>query len=232
MDILPEYWDLTGNLLLSVLAGAVIGAERSYHRRPAGFRTHALVCLTSSALMSLIVHESAWMPGVTSGMVQIDPTRMAQGIMTGIGFLGAGVIMREGLTIRGLTTAASVWITAAVGILIGIGFHFAAIACTVLCLAVLAGFLWIEMRLPTLFQAHLMLRFDRQALMPEPEVRALVGAEGFAIANVNDRLIENGSAFEYRMVIRATGRTDAGRLSETLNAVASLREFRISSSGD
>lgn len=108
------------HLLGAVLAGGIIGAERSYHGRPAGFRTHSLVCMASSLLMLLTVYQIELLPNLPLESIRIDPTRMAQGIMTGIGFLGAGVIMREKLTIRGLTTAASIWMTASIGILIGV----------------------------------------------------------------------------------------------------------------
>src|SRR6267378_3976939 len=103
---------MLARLLVALAAGAAIGFERSYHGRPAGFRTHALVCTASSLLMLVTVYEAHWMRAA-SALVQLDPTRMAQGIMTGIGFLGAGVIIKEGLSVRGLTTAASIWITAA-----------------------------------------------------------------------------------------------------------------------
>jgi putative Mg2+ transporter-C (MgtC) family protein len=76
--------------------------------------------------MLVTVYESHWFSQQASARVVIDPTRMAQGIMTGIGFLGTDVIVKEGLTVRGLTTAASIWITASIGILTGIGFYFAA----------------------------------------------------------------------------------------------------------
>src|SRR3974390_2870735 len=100
------------HLAAAVVAGGVVGMERSYHGRAAGFRTHVLVCLASSFLMLLPLYPHAW-----GGDAQrIDPTRMAQGIMTGIGFLGAGAIVRDVLTVRGLTTAASIWATAALGI--------------------------------------------------------------------------------------------------------------------
>ena len=112
------------HLLVALAAGALIGLERSYHGRPAGFRTHTLVCIASSTLMLVTMYPGRWFPDPVSGSVSVDPTRMAQGIMTGIGFLGAGVIFKEGLTVRGLTTAASIWITAAIGILAGIGFYF------------------------------------------------------------------------------------------------------------
>src|SRR5438034_252972 len=93
-------------VLAAVLVGALIGFERTFHGRPAGFRTHALVCVASSLLMLVTVYQNQWMTIVPLDAIRTDPTRMAQCIMTGIGFLGAGVIFKEGLTVRGLTTAA------------------------------------------------------------------------------------------------------------------------------
>src|SRR5438045_8357769 len=98
--------------------------------------------------MLVTVYEAHWMRAAT-GLVQIDPTRMAQGIMTGIGFLGAGVIIKEGLSVRGLTTAASIWITAAIGILAGIGFYYPLMISVVLTVGVLSIFRWIEARMPS-----------------------------------------------------------------------------------
>ena len=111
-----DFWTVLLHLSVALVAGALIGIERSYHGRPAGFRTHALVCLASSLLMMVTLYQWKWLPGVPMDTVRTDPTRMAQGIMTGIGFLGAGVIFKEGVTVRGLTTAASIWVTAAIGI--------------------------------------------------------------------------------------------------------------------
>ena len=129
--------EMVVRLAAALAAGAMIGFERSYHGRPAGFRTHSLVCIASSLLMLVTVYESHWVKAADD-LVRLDPTRMAQGIMTGIGFLGAGVIVKEGLTVRGLTTAASIWITAAVGILAGIGFYFPLAISVVFTLGVLA----------------------------------------------------------------------------------------------
>src|SRR6201746_2865554 len=94
--------------------------------------------LCMSPAMRLTPHQG--MAFVECDAIRTDPTRMAQGIMTGIGFLGAGVIFKEGLTVRGLTTAASIWVTAAIGILVGIGFWFAAIVGAAATLVVLALF--------------------------------------------------------------------------------------------
>jgi putative Mg2+ transporter-C (MgtC) family protein len=84
----------------ALLIGGLIGLERSFHGRPAGFRTHSLVCVASSLLMLVTVYQNEWMTQVALDAIRTDPTRMAQGIMTGIGFLGAGVIFKEGLTHR------------------------------------------------------------------------------------------------------------------------------------
>src|SRR5947209_1636525 len=138
----------------ALVIGALIGFERSFHGRPAGFRTHSLVCVASALLMLVTVYQSEWMTAVPLDAIRTDPTRMAQGIMTGIGFLGAGVIFKEGLTVRGLTTAASIWVTAAIGILVGIGFYFPAVIGTIAALVILSAFRLIEQRLPSEFYAH------------------------------------------------------------------------------
>src|SRR5687767_15424790 len=161
-------------MVAALVAGGLIGLERSHRGRPAGFRTHALVCLASSLLMLITVYELHWIPrGAAHASVVLDPTRMAQGIMTGIGFLGAGAIIKEGFTVRGLTTAASIWITAAIGILTGIGFYFAALIGTILVLGTLSAFRWIEARMPTETYAIFMVRFSRDAVIPESGLRAL-----------------------------------------------------------
>jgi len=227
-----EDFEMLARLLAALAAGALIGYERSYHGRPAGFRTHALVCTASSLLMLVTVYESHWVSGVAVGRVQIDPTRMAQGIMTGIGFLGAGVIIREGLSVRGLTTAASIWITAAIGILAGIGFYFPLIVSVVLTLGVLSFFRWIEARMPSQAYYHFDVRFARAAPMAERQVRDLVEAHGFSIANFSYRLEGEGRIRRHSMVIRSADRSAAGRLSVSLEGMEAVIEFRIAPTGD
>jgi cation transporter-like permease len=84
------WFDIALRLIAALLIGGLIGLERSYHGRPAGFRTHVLVCLSTSLLMLVTVYEKLWVPSISQGRISLDPTRMAQGIMTVIGFLGAG----------------------------------------------------------------------------------------------------------------------------------------------
>jgi putative Mg2+ transporter-C (MgtC) family protein len=219
-------------VLAAVIVGASIGFERTFHGRPAGFRTHALVCLASSLLMLLTVFPNWWTAVTQADVFRTDPTRMAQGIMTGIGFLGAGVIFKEGLTVRGLTTAASIWITAALGILLGIGFYFAAIVGAVATLAVLAAFRFIERRLPAEFYAHHSLTFRRDAVIAADDLRRMIGDHGFTIANLSYRLSGDGQYFEYGMVIKSRDRDNAEALARHLRHLPEVLEFRIAPTGD
>ena len=218
-------------LVAALIAGALIGYERSYHGRPAGFRTHALVCTASSLLMLVTVYEAHWFRA-TSELVRLDPTRMAQGIMTGIGFLGAGVIMKQGLSVRGLTTAASVWMTAAIGILAGIGFYFPLIVSVLLTIGMLSVFRWIEAHMPNQAYYHFEVRFARTSEMTESALRTLIESYGFSIANFSYRLDGEGRMRVYSMVLRTKDHSSASRLSEKLEAIESIHEFRITPTGD
>ena len=226
------YLDIALRLVASLVVGGLIGLERSYHGRPAGFRTHSLVCLSTSLLMLVTVYETRWFPNITQGRISLDPTRMAQGIMTGIGFLGAGTIIRDGLSVRGLTTAASIWITAAIGILVGIGFYFPALMATVLTLGTLSVFRWIESHIPSQFYAQFVVRFARDKAMPEAEMRQLLTNYGFTVANLNYRLDVEADFFEYQMVIRTTRGDNATKLTQALNKIESVKAYRVSPTGD
>lgn len=119
--------ELMGRVLLSFVLGGVLGFEREKEGRPAGLRTHMLVCAGSVCFTIAGVYGFASPPSVMR-----DPARIAAQIVTGVGFLGAGTIFRTPSTIRGLTTAASIWLVAAIGILIGAGMYGLAVFSTVL----------------------------------------------------------------------------------------------------
>jgi putative Mg2+ transporter-C (MgtC) family protein len=215
--------------LTALCAGGLIGLERSYQGRPAGFRTHVLVCVSASMLMLVTLYQSVWY-GVEAGQAttSTDPTRKAQGIMTGIGFLGAGVIMKEGLSVRGLTTAASIWMTAAIGILAGIGFYFPVVVVTLLTMAALSFFRWLEGVLPSYYYAQHVVRFLSGSVMDEDALRQMIADHGFTIANLSYGMQDGGRIFEYRMVIRSRDRDNATRLAQTWHrAKGSVLEFRI-----
>jgi len=139
------FFNLAGALAL----GLLVGYERSYHGRAAGMRTYGIVCMASAALTVFCGYPGFWWGGSSHIGTAVDPSRVIQGIVTGVGFLGAGVIMKEGLNISGLTTAASIWASSAIGVLCGIGFFGAAILLALLSTALMMWGPKLESRLPS-----------------------------------------------------------------------------------
>ncbi|MEO8005981.1 MAG: MgtC/SapB family protein [Betaproteobacteria bacterium] len=227
-----DHMVMAARLFASVLAGGLVGLERSFRGRPAGFRTHTLVCMASTLLMLVTVYEWQWVENRAPDSIHMDPTRMAQGIMTGIGFLGAGVIFKEGITVRGLTTAASIWITAALGILIGIGFYFPATIATALVLLVLSLFRWIESRMHSQRYARLDVGFSRESSLDEKAFRLELQRNGFDTAPIHYRVSESENRFDYRLMIQTTDPTNFGKLAQSLSANPLVKEFRIAPTGD
>jgi putative Mg2+ transporter-C (MgtC) family protein len=129
-------------MLLSTLFGTLVGLERQLGHKPAGLRTHVLVCLGSTMFVLLAPHAMR-----NFGMTQFDPTRIVHGVVTGVGFLGAGSILRQEGYVAGLTTAASIWIVAAIGTAVGVHAYALAGAGTALTLIVLEWYRWIERRI-------------------------------------------------------------------------------------
>jgi putative Mg2+ transporter-C (MgtC) family protein len=178
------------------------------------------------------VYEDHWVR--TPGESRLDPTRMAQGIMTGIGFLGAGVIVKEGLTVRGLTTAASIWITAAIGVLAGVGLYLPMVVSVLLTLSVLSVFRWIEMRVPTQAYYHFDVKYSREGNLSEEAMRELLKKLGFSIANFSYRLDGSGGdrILRHNMTLQTTDRGAAARLARELEENPTVLEFRLSPTGD
>ncbi|MGO4152103.1 MgtC/SapB family protein [Cupriavidus sp. YAF13] len=135
------------NMVGALLLGMLVGYERSYNGRAAGMRTYGLVCMASTALTVFVGHAPLWYGGATAH-IQADPTHTIQGVVTGVGFLCAGVIMKDGMRIRGLTTAASIWAASAIGVLLGVGFYAAALLLAVLCVSSMSLLHRLESRLP------------------------------------------------------------------------------------
>lgn len=229
---MDEFVVILIRLLVAAAAGGIIGLERSYHGRPAGMRTHTLVCVSSSLLMLLTAYQWSLLSDVPLDTIRVDPTRMAQGIMTGIGFLGAGVIMREKLTIRGLTTAASVWITAAIGILIGMGFFTAAGAGTVITLLVLSSLGWVERKLKSRRYATLMVRYKRLVGLPLNELTALIAEHDIRYYSPSYHLEEEGAVFQYNMTINTQDTKNFHALAESLSEMEQIIEFSVMPTGD
>lgn len=240
MDTLLAYWSraelVTNGLILLHLAGALalgvlLGYERAYHGRAAGMRTYGLVCLASTALTVVNAYPGMWYGGL--GPVPAgtgDPTRVIQGIVTGIGFLGAGVIMREGLSIRGLSTAASIWFTAAIGVMIGLGFYLVAIGAALLGVVIMSAFRRLETALPHRTVMHATLVFLRDKAPTADELRAKAGEHGFEVIDWAFHLKNGSGHFEYQLVLQGAGAPDPATLVAALAGAEAVVEFRLSPS--
>uniref|UniRef100_A0A8J8AYZ5 Protein MgtC n=1 Tax=Coralloluteibacterium stylophorae TaxID=1776034 RepID=A0A8J8AYZ5_9GAMM len=225
----PLLWPVLGSLV----AGILIGLEREYKGRPAGLRTHTMVCLASSLLMFAATRQAEWDIHLVPGeSIVTDPTRMAHGVLTGIGFLCAGVIFREGFSIRGLTTATSLWMTASLGLLFGVGMHAPAVLGTAAALVVLAGFRLAYAVLPRRETAEVEVRVDRVAALVAHGLKALLDAAGFDAAAVRQRCDREGRTFELRVQVRRRGRVDTDAVGRALHAAPEVRAYDVQARED
>lgn len=171
------------NLAGALALGMLLGYERSYHGRAAGMRTYGIVCMASAALTIFAGYPGYWWGGDGTHVgFPVDPTRVVQGIVTGVGFLGAGVIMKEGLNISGLTTAASIWASSAIGVMVGIGFYAAGILLTLLLMSLMMWGPKLEMRLPSRRAMGVNLIFLDGVDPQESELKSTLRTWGYMVA--------------------------------------------------
>jgi putative Mg2+ transporter-C (MgtC) family protein len=238
-DALRAYWSshevavnvvTVLNILGALGLGLLVGYERSYHGRAAGMRTYGFVCMASCALTAVSAYPAAWFGGQMLMTAAADPTRIIQGVVTGIGFLGAGVIMKEGFSISGLTTAASIWTASAIGVLVGIGFYAAAIALTLLCTLLMMWGSRLEGFLPARPAINVTLKF-RKGFTPRQELlQEHARARGYSIALGTLAITFDGGHAEWQFVAVADGRTRGtpfARLAHDLAALEGIESFRL-----
>ena len=213
-------------LSLALFAGGIVGIERSYHGRSAGFREHTLVCVSGCLLMLLAEFQPTHIAGIDHPGIFLDPTRMAQGVMTGIGFLGAGAIIKDGPAIRGLTTAASIWMISAMG------YFVAAAASTFATLNINYVFRLIESRISTENYAHLQVRFSRDEVISDSALQTLIINLGYSVSGITYALIGEGKLFEYQMTVKTVLKERFHPLSQKLLEMPEVKEFSISPRGE
>jgi putative Mg2+ transporter-C (MgtC) family protein len=224
---LMELWspDLLWPIAGAVVAGAVIGAEREYRASAAGLRTHILVSLSCCLLMLSAVHQMAWLNDAPAEVIRIDPVRMAHGVLTGIGFLCGGVIFREGANVRGLTTAASLWMTATLGMLLGIGFYELAIFGAIATLLVLAAVGVTEKWAPQRRIALLSVRYRAPAPTSATGFARLLSEHDLTVLTV-DQSLDDGR-IEYRAAVSGYREDSAEQLAAKLAAGSALIGYSI-----
>jgi len=220
--------ELVWPVAASMVAGGLIGVERTYHGHPAGFRTHILVCLTSCLLMLAAMQQSTWAFTALAGQtVVIDPTRMSHGLLTGIGFLCAGVIFREGFSVHGLTTAASLWVTSAIGVLYGVGMTELALIGSAATLGVLGMLRLLDARLPHVGVMDVTLRWKRGEAPSGLAVRDLLRAKGVKVVRLGHVMSHDGAIHEHHLKVKGHVPIDVDGLVSHLGDQSGLAGFSI-----
>lgn len=219
--------DILLRMLAAMAAGALIGLERSYRGRAAGLRTYTLVALGSSLLVASVQYADNWAPIGTG-----DPTRVVQGIVTGIGFLGAGVIIREGFSVRGLTTAASIWAIAVIGVVFGEGHYKVAAAATLFTWVALELLRQLESRMPTHSLVHCDVAFARANAWNEETVRTFVERQGFTIGEISNQLDASTQIVGYELVMWSVDAKASECLSRALLGETAVLGFRVAPARD
>jgi putative Mg2+ transporter-C (MgtC) family protein len=218
------------NLLGALILGSLVGYERSYHGRAAGMRTYSLVCMASTALTVIVGYSASWYGGHAAIITNPDPTRVIQGIVTGIGFLGAGMIMHEGQATRGLATAASIWAASAIGVLIGIGFYLAAIMLALLAIFCMTLLTRLENWLPARQCVAVVLKFSKNFVPREEVLRKAALERGYEIITNSIAIEFQDGQPEWRFVALALGKRNEATitaLSAELANFAGIESFHL-----
>ncbi|MGE3314773.1 MAG: MgtC/SapB family protein [Planctomycetaceae bacterium] len=185
-----EWFEITERLLLTLLAGGIIGFNRSDQGRPAGLRTTILVCIAASLSMilaNLMLHVTGDVP---DSAIRMDPMRLPLGVLTGMGFIGAGAILKRDNLVMGVTTAATLWLVTIIGLCIGSGFKILGMVAVALAMFVLWGLKQVEVRLPQDRRGILVLEVGPEG-PADAEVHAKIQRDGFAVKSCSMRYDNN-----------------------------------------
>ena len=221
---------MTIRLVLAAILGGLVGIEREFHHHPAGFRTHLLVSVGSSLIMLLAFYGFQDYLAANQEVVTFDPSRLAAYVVSGIGFLGAGTILVQGYTVRGLTTAASIWVVAAIGLTVGAGMYVPAIITTVIVI------------LSLMFLGKVTLGFNKQQqrnelaiLVDEGKVQLnemiklfdIYGVELHSMKSEKQNLYNENPMIEYRILVEYTEESKINTLIDQLHKIPFVKRVAI-----
>jgi len=230
-DMLQANAMIVVNVIGAMLLGFVVGYERSYHGRAAGMRTYGLVCMASCALVVISGCPELWYGGRPhSGSFMPDPTRTIQGIVAGSGFLGAGVIMKDNYSISGLTTAASLWASCAIGIMVGVGLYAASIGLAVLSATCMLWISKLEVQLPARHALAITIEFKSGFFPREDSLRKIARERGYDVASGTIAMAYKGTHMEWRFVLVAVSKklgVKLSALSHDLTQLEGVHSFHL-----
>lgn len=214
-------YEVIFRLTLACILGGLIGLERESLNRPAGLRTYTLVCV-GSALAMVVSLEMYFQYYQT---VNADPGRIAAQVISGIGFLGAGTIMREGATVRGLTTAAGLWVVACIGLAVGAGLYIPAVATTLIILFILIYFIRFEQRFTGMreYKGLLLVVADKPGQIGA--IGSVLGDMGISIKNIQLSRLENEEDLEIELLIQLPPNVLISQVIHELSSVTGLKNI-------
>jgi len=214
-------YEIIFKLTLACILGGLIGLERESLSRPAGFRTYTLVCVGST--LAMIVSLDMYFQFYRS--VNADPGRIAAQVVSGIGFLGAGTIMKEGPTVRGLTTAAGLWGVACIGLAVGAGMYLPAIVTTILILFVLIYFAKVEQHFTGMrvYKGLLMVVIDGPGQVGN--IGSILGQLGVLIKNISLNRQESDNLLEIELLLELPSELTIEQVVKELSGVKGLQSI-------
>ncbi|MGS0764300.1 MgtC/SapB family protein [Syntrophomonas curvata] len=214
-------YEIIFKLVLACILGGMIGLERESLNRPAGLRTYTLVCVGSA--LAMIVSIDIYLQYYQT--VNADPGRIAAQVVSGIGFLGAGTIMREGASVRGLTTAAGLWVVACIGLAVGAGLYIPAVSTTILILFVLIYFIKFEQLFTGMreYKGLVMVVEDRPGQVGT--IGSILGDMGVLIKNIQLNRVENSDDLEVELLMEIPSGMKISQVIDELSEMKGLRSI-------
>jgi putative Mg2+ transporter-C (MgtC) family protein len=219
--MMPGDWEFALRLVVAAVLGGIVGIERERLERPAGFKTHVLVSL-GSALFMLVSYYVADLYRV-GGEVRFDPARIGAQVVTGIGFLGAGTIIRQGSLVKGLTTAASLWMISAVGLAVGAGFYWAAIAGVI----IVRLLFWIKLESFMRIHHHVGLIVVYESPVQLPAITGVLVDAGIQTTDIEAVTDAGGKSTLTARIVRPASGLDEGTLVAAIEKIEGVEDVRV-----
>lgn len=203
------FWDFVLRLFIAGVMGVLIGLEREYRAKEAGYRTHFLVALGSALIMT--VSQYGFMDVLEADLVRLDPSRVAAQVVTGIGFIGAGTIILQKQIVRGLTTAAGIWATSGIGLAIGAGMYGVGVVATVL---VLIGLETLSFFFKSMGMRNMMIEFSAPTREAIRKVSSNFNSKSYVVVSyeMTEDMTVSGKVYRVTMVIKAKRINEEGLL--------------------
>lgn len=210
-------------LVFSFFIGAIIGIEREAHKQPAGLRTHILICMGATLIMLL----SIYVPQTFQNFQNGDPGRIAAQVVSGIGFLGAGAIMKYGVNVKGLTTAASIWVIAALGLTIGAGMYMGAIIGTAILLVSLVILDMLEKKLfPGKFIKRLHIHVKNKDISPD-HFKGILKNHKVIIRTIDIEQHYDENKISYYLTVQISERVKLNELTTELGSIPGIKRVKL-----